>query len=156
MAFNTYMDHAIEEAKKALVRGEVPIGAVIIDQYGTIMSKEGNRTKELNDPTAHAEILAIRKACDELKNQRLTNCSMYVTLEPCPMCAAAISNARISKLYFGPEDKKSGGVINGPQIFSHPQCHHKPEIYENIGNRKSQELLQEFFKSKRFKSKGVK
>ena len=80
MAFNTYMDHAIEEAKKALVRGEVPIGAVIIDQYGTILSKEGNRTKELNDPTAHAEILAIRKACDELKNQRLTNCSMYVTL----------------------------------------------------------------------------
>ena len=156
MAFNTYMDHAIEEAKKALVRGEVPIGAVIIDQFGTILSKEGNRTRELNDPTAHAEILAIRKACDELKNQRLANCSMYVTLEPCPMCAAAISNARISKLYFGPEDKKSGGVINGPQIFSHPQCHHKPEIYENIGNRKSQELLKEFFKSKRFKSKGVK
>ena len=116
MAFNTYMNYAIEEAKRAFGRGEVPIGAVIIDQYGTILSKEGNRTIELNDPTAHAEILAIRKACDELKNQRLTNCSMYVTLEPCPMCAAAISNARISKLFFGVEDYKSGGVYNGPKF----------------------------------------
>ena len=124
---------------------DLPVGKfIVVDCYSVI------------DPTAHAEILVIRKACFLAKNQRLDKCSLYVTLEPCPMCASAISNARISKLYFGPEDKKSGGVINGPQIFSHPQCHHKPEIYENIGNRKSQELLQEFFKSKRFKSKGVK
>jgi cytidine deaminase len=149
MAFNTYMDHAIEEAKKALVRGEVPIGAVIIDQYGTILSKEGNRTIELNDPTAHAEILAIRKACDELKNQRLTNCSMYVTLEPCPMCAAAISNARISKLFFGVEDCKSGGVYNGPKIYSHRQCHHTPEVFDGIGQAESEKIIKDFFKSKR-------
>ena len=156
MKLNNYMDIALLEAKKAALRGEVPVGAVLVDQYSKVIAKDGNRTIELNDPTAHAEILVIRKACLLAKNQRLYKCTLYVTLEPCPMCASAISNARISKLYFGPEDKKSGGVINGPQIFSHPQCHHKPEIYENIGNRKSQELLQEFFKSKRFKSKGMK
>lgn len=149
MAFNTYMNHAIEEAKRALGRGEVPIGAVIIDQFGTILSKEGNRTRELNDPTAHAEILAIRNACDEVKNERLTNCSMYVTLEPCPMCAAAISNARISRLFFGVEDYKSGGVYNGPKIYSHKQCHHIPEVFDGIGKTESEKIIKEFFKSKR-------
>ena len=149
MAFNTYMNHAIEEAKRALGRGEVPIGAVIIDQFGIILSKEGNRTRELNDPTAHAEILAIRKACDELKNQRLTNCSMYVTIEPCPMCAAAISNARISKLFFGSEDYKSGGVYNGPKIYSHKQCHHIPEVFDGIGKTESEKIIKGFFKSRR-------
>ncbi|MDA9228829.1 nucleoside deaminase [Rhodobacteraceae bacterium] len=149
MIFNTFMDIAIEEAKKAGTRGEVPIGAVVIDDRGKIISRDGNRTIELNDPTAHAEILVIRKACSILKNQRINNCSLYVTLEPCPMCAAAISNARIAKLYFGPEDKKSGGVLNGPKIFSHKQCHHKPEVFDEIGSSDSKEILKEFFKSKR-------
>ena len=143
------MDIAIKEAKKAGARGEVPIGAVVIDGLGKIISRDGNRTIELNDPTAHAEILVIRKACAILNNQRINNCSLYVTLEPCPMCAAAISNARISKLYFGPEDKKSGGVLNGSKIFSHAQCHHKPEVFEEIGSSDCQEILEEFFKSKR-------
>ena len=155
MTNDELMGLAIQEALSAKNAGEVPIGAVIeID--GQIVASRHNERETTSDPTAHAEILVIRKACLLAKNQRLYKCSLYVTLEPCPMCASAISNARISKLYFGLEDKKSGGVINGPQIFSHPQCHHKPEIYENIGNRKSQELLQEFFKSKRFKSKGMK
>lgn len=149
MTFNSYMDIAIIEAKKAGARGEIPIGAVIINDLGEVISRDGNRTIELNDPTAHAEILVIRKACAMLNNQRISNCSIYVTLEPCPMCAAAISNARISKLYFGPEDKKSGGVINGPKIFSHEQCHHKPEVFEEIGSSESRKILKDFFKSKR-------
>ena len=149
MTFKNYMNLAIEEAKKAQVRGEVPIGAVIIDQYGKILSREGNRTIELNDPTAHAEILAIRKACHILQNQRLINCSMYVTLEPCPMCAAAISNARISKLYFGAEDHKSGGVYNGAKLYLNKQCHHIPEVFDGIGLTESEHILKSFFKARR-------
>jgi len=129
-------------------RGEVPVGAVVVGPQG-IVSQAGNRTRELNDPTAHAEILAIRAACAKRGQERLTGYDLYVTLEPCPMCAAAISNARIARLYYGASDAKSGGVGQGPRIFSHPQCHHKPEVYDGIAAKEAEGLLRAFFKEKR-------
>lgn len=138
------MDIALSEARAAADRGEVPVGAVIL-RGGEVIAQAGNRTRELCDPTAHAEVLAIRAACAALGQERLTGCDLYVTLEPCPMCAAAISNARISRLYYGAGDPKSGGVAQGPRVFSHPQCHHVPEIYEGIGEGPSAALLQAFF-----------
>ena len=146
--FTTFMPLALEQAKKAATRGEVPVGAVIV-LNGMLLASAGNRTRELNDPTAHAEILAIRDACSKLGVDRLTDASIYVTLEPCPMCAAAISNARIAKLFYGANDKKSGGVCQGPRIFSHSQCHHKPDIYDGISEVECVLLLHEFFKGKR-------
>lgn len=143
--FNTHMQAALTEAKAAADRGEVPVGAVIVAASGEILAQAGNRTRELNDPTAHAEILAIRAACAALGRERLTGADLYVTLEPCPMCAAAIANARIARLYYGASDSKSGGVEQGPCVFNHPQCHHVPQVYEGIEADRSTALLKTFF-----------
>ena len=142
------MPIAIDEAKKAEDRGEVPVGA-LIEIDGKVISSAGNRTRELKDPTAHAEILAIRNACSILGVERLIGANLYVTLEPCPMCAAAISHARIANLYYGASDIKSGGVNQGPCIFNHLQSHHKPEVYDGISETECKKLLLDFFKQKR-------
>lgn len=139
---------AFREAKAAATRGEVPVGAVVV-RAGEVVASAGNRTRELNDPTAHAEMLVIRAACAALGQERLTGLDLYVTLEPCAMCAAAISFARIRRLYFGAEDEKGGAVFNGPRFFSSPTCHHAPEIYSGFSERKSAELLRGFFRSQR-------
>lgn len=143
------MSKALVQARAAANRGEVPVGAVIVDEAGQVIALAGNRTRELSDPTAHAEVLAIRAACSALGAERLTGCDLYVTLEPCPMCAAAISNARIRRLYYGASDPKSGGVEQGPRVFSHAQCHHAPEVYDGIDAVASQKLLRDFFKGRR-------
>jgi tRNA(Arg) A34 adenosine deaminase TadA len=148
MTFRSHMDIALQEATAAALRGEVPVGAVIVGPKGVIAAA-GNRTRELNDPTAHAEVLAIRAACNALGQERLTGYDLYVTLEPCPMCAAAISNARLARLYYGAADPKSGGVAQGAKIFSHPQCHHRPEVYDGIAAAESETLLRDFFAKKR-------
>ncbi|PIE16410.1 MAG: tRNA-specific adenosine deaminase [Rhodobacterales bacterium] len=147
--FTSHMDAALSEARAAAGRGEVPVGAVVVAPDGAIIARAGNRGRELNDPTAHAEILAIRAACDLLQSERLSGHDLYVTLEPCPMCAMAISAARIRRLYYGAADPKSGGIAQGPRIFAHPQAHHVPEIYDSINPRPSEELLKAFFKSRR-------
>ncbi len=136
------------EARAAAARDEVPVGAVIV-RDGAVIAQAGNRTRELNDPTAHAEVLAIRAACAALGQERLTGCDLYVTLEPCPMCAAAISNARIGRLYYAASDPKSGGIAQGPRVFSHPQCHHRPEVYDGIAATEAEALLLDFFRTKR-------
>lgn len=148
MSFTSYMNIAMKEARAAGERGEVPVGAVIVGPDG-IVAHDGNRTRELNDPTAHAEVQVIRAACQRLGQERLTGYDLYVTLEPCPMCAAAISNARIARLYFGASDPKSGGVGQGPRVFAHPQCHHAPEVYDGIGAAAASDLLKDFFAGKR-------
>lgn len=148
MTFRSYMDIALEEARAAAVRGEVPVGAVIMDG-DKMIARDGNRTRELNDPTAHAEIQVIRSACSILGQERLNGLELYVTLEPCPMCAAAISNARLARLYYGADDPKSGGIGQGPRVFSHPQCHHVPEIYDGINAGASEKLLKKFFETRR-------
>jgi len=148
MAFKSFMDVALEEARAAANRGEVPVGAVIVGPEG-IIAQAGNQTRERNDPTAHAEVLAIRSACQTLGQERLAGYDLYVTLEPCPMCAAAISSARIRRLYYGASDPKSGGVAQGPRVFSHPQCHHVPEVYDGIGAENSEQLLTQFFAERR-------
>ena len=147
----SFIEQAIEEARLAGARGEVPIGAVIV-RKDIIVAKAGNRTLELNDPTAHAEILAIREAGEQLASQRLIDCDLYVTLEPCPMCAAAISFARIRRLYFGASDVKSGGVENGTRFYESPTCHHKPEVYSGMAENDCAELLREFFRIQRSSS----
>ncbi len=143
------MDAALSEAEAAAARGEVPVGAVIVGPNGVVIAQSGNRTRELNDPTAHAEILAIRAACAALGQERLAGYDLYVTLEPCPMCAAAISNARLARLYYGAADPKSGGVAQGPAVFSHAQCHHAPEVYDGLSAQPSEALLKAFFAQKR-------
>ncbi|HEY7766342.1 MAG TPA: nucleoside deaminase [Aestuariivirgaceae bacterium] len=140
---------ALEEARKALDRGEVPIGAVLTDSRGAVLSQAGNRTLECHDPTAHAELLAIRAAAAILENERLVDCDLYVTLEPCAMCAAAISFARLRRLYFGAADTKMGGVENGPRFFQQPTCHHRPEVYGGIGEAEAALLLNSFFAQRR-------
>jgi tRNA(adenine34) deaminase len=145
MVFRSHMDRALAEARAARDRGEVPVGAVVVDPEGQVIAAEGNRTRELADPTAHAELLAIRAAARRLGSERLAGCDLYVTLEPCPMCASAIGQARIARLYYGAEDPKSGGVAHGARIFSHPQSHHVPEVYDGIGAGESAELLRAFF-----------
>lgn len=142
------MGLALEEARAAAGRGEVPVGAVVV-RGGEVLARAGNRTRELSDPTAHAEMLAIRAACGVLGSERLVGCDLYVTLEPCPMCAAAISAARVGRLYYGAADPKSGGVAVGARVFSHPQCHHVPEVYDGIGAAEAEALLKEFFAGKR-------
>lgn len=149
MTFRTHMDAALTEARSAAARGEVPVGAVIVAPDGTVIATAGNRTRELNDPTAHAEILAIRAACHLLGQERLIGHDLYVTLEPCPMCAAAISNARLARLYYGASDPKSGGVAQGPAVFTHPQCHHAPDVYDGLSAQASESLLKSFFAEKR-------
>jgi tRNA(adenine34) deaminase len=143
------MERALREARLAAERGEVPIGAVIVGQDGTLLAVAGNRTEADRDPTAHAELLAIRAAAAELGAPRLVECDLYVTLEPCPMCAQAISFARLRRLYYGASDPKGGGVEHGPRIFSQPTCHHRPEIYGGIADREAAALLQDFFKARR-------
>ena len=147
--FRSYMDEALVEARAAAMRGEVPVGAVLVAPGGRIIARAGNRTRELNDPTAHAEILVIRAACLALGSERLPGHDLYVTLEPCPMCAAALSAARIGRLYYGASDPKSGGVAHGARVFSHPQCHHVPEIYDGIAAGEAGEMLRGFFQGRR-------
>lgn len=144
-----HMLAALAEAEAAGARGEVPVGAVIVGADGSVLARAGNRTRELNDPTAHAEMLAIRTACAALKSERLADADLYVTLEPCPMCATAISFARIRRLYFGAADPKGGGVENGPRIFSQASCHHAPEVYGGIEETRSAALLRGFFSARR-------
>lgn len=144
------MDVALEEARAAQARGEVPIGAVIVDgSNGSIVARAGNETRALNDPTAHAEILAIRRAAEALGAERLSGCDLYVTLEPCTMCAAAISFARLRRLYYGAEDPKGGGVAHGARFFAQPTCHHRPEVYGGIHETAAATLLRDFFAAKR-------
>jgi cytidine deaminase len=142
------MAAALDEARAAAARGEVPVGAVIV-RDGQIVARAGNRTRELCDPTAHAEVLAIRTACAALGSERLTGHDLYVTLEPCPICAGAISAARIARLYYGAADPKSGGVAVGARVFTHPQCHHAPEVYDGIGAAEAETLLKAFFAARR-------
>lgn len=141
-------DVAFDQAKDAALRGEVPVGAVVMLD-GRIIARSGNRTRELNDPTAHAEILAIRIACQVLCSERLTGCDLYVTLEPCPMCAAAISFARIRRLYFAACDVKGGAVENGVRLYQSAICHHIPEVYSGFREQESAQLLRNFFHDKR-------
>ncbi|MBV2143340.1 nucleoside deaminase [Falsochrobactrum sp. TDYN1] len=142
------MEAALDEAQAAGTRGEVPIGAVIVHE-GSIIARAGNRTREMNDITAHAEVLAIRQAGELLQSERLPHCDLYVTLEPCAMCAAAISFARIRRLYYGAPDPKGGGVEHGPRFYTQPTCHHIPEIYAGFSEARSQKLLKDFFRDKR-------
>jgi len=144
-----HMQMALAEAEAAAARGEVPVGAVVVTASGEVLGVAGNRTRELADPTAHAEILAIRQACATLASERLTGCDLYVTLEPCPMCATAISFARIRRLYFGADDPKGGGVEHGPRIFAQATCHHTPEVYGGIDASRAGKLLKEFFAARR-------
>ena len=146
--FRSFMGLALDEARAAAARGEVPVGAVIV-RGGKVVARAGNRTRELADPTAHAEMLVIREACRIAGSERLGGHDLYVTLEPCPMCAAAISAARIGRLYYGAADPKSGGVSVGARVFSHPQCHHVPEVYDGIGGDEAEALLKGFFAARR-------
>jgi tRNA(Arg) A34 adenosine deaminase TadA len=140
---------ALAEAEAALRRGEVPVGAAVVEPDGTLLARAGNRTRELADPTAHAEILAIRQACAAKGTDRLVNADIYVTLEPCAMCATAISFARMRRLYFGATDPKGGGVEHGARIFSQPTCHHAPQVYGGIEESHAAGLLRDFFAARR-------
>ena len=142
------MSIALEEARAAGARGEVPVGCVVVSD-GTIVARAGNRTIADHDPTAHAELIAIRAAASTLGSERLTDCDLYVTLEPCAMCAAAMSFARIRRLYFGAADVKGGAVENGVRFFAAPTCHHRPEVYGGINESECGELLKSFFQARR-------
>jgi tRNA(adenine34) deaminase len=149
----TPMQLALTEAAAAGARGEVPVGAVIVAADGRVMAQAGNRTREQCDPTAHAEMLVIREVSRQLRSERLTGVAgtfdLYVTLEPCPMCAAAISFARLRRLYYAASDPKSGGVEHGPRIFAQPTCHHAPDVYPGIDEVAARSLLQQFFARRR-------
>lgn len=149
MVFKSHMGTALEQARAAAARGEVPVGAVLVAPDGRLAAVAGNRTRELHDPTAHAEILTIREACAASGSERLSGYDLYVTLEPCAMCAAAIAAARIRRVYYGAADPKSGGVAHGACVFSHPQAHHAPEVYDGIAEGEASALLKEFFAQKR-------
>jgi tRNA(Arg) A34 adenosine deaminase TadA len=149
MTFTSHMDEALAEARAAARRGEVPVGAVLLNVAGAVVARAGNRTRELCDPTAHAEILAIRAACAAAGTQRLAGHTLYVTLEPCAMCAAAIAAARLKAVCFGASDPKSGGVLHGARVFSHPQAHHAPEIYDGISTAACEDILKAFFADRR-------
>ena len=149
MAFKSHMFQALAEARAAAARGEVPVGAVIVAPDGRVVAADGNRTRELSDPTAHAEILVLRAACAAAGSERLAGHDLYVTLEPCAMCAAAIAAARIARVYYGASDPKSGGVAHGARVFSHPQAHHVPEVYDGIAEQEAAQLLRDFFAEKR-------
>lgn len=148
MGAATFMDLALEQAENAGKAGEVPIGCVIVRE-GAVIARAGNRTLTDRDPTAHAEVLALREAARALGSERLTGCDLYVTLEPCTMCAAAISFARIRRLYFGALDPKGGAVDSGVRFFAAPTCHHAPEVYPAVGETRAATLLREFFKARR-------
>lgn len=143
--FRSFMDLALDEARAAGARGEVPVGAVIVAPDGSIAARAGNRTRESSDPTAHAEMLAIRAACAALGSERLPGHALYVTLEPCAMCAAAIAAARIARLVYGAADPKSGGVAHGARIFDQPQSHHRPEVIDGVSAREVEALMKAFF-----------
>ncbi|QEW19165.1 tRNA-specific adenosine deaminase [Marinibacterium anthonyi] len=149
MVFVSHMSTALDEARAAARRGEVPVGAVLLGPDGAVLARAGNRTRELNDPTAHAELLVIRAGCAALGSERLTGCDLYVTLEPCAMCAAAIAAARIARLYYGAADPKSGGVAHGARVFAHRQAHHRPEIYDGFAASEAADLLKAFFRDRR-------
>lgn len=144
----TALDYAFAAARAAAAAGEVPVGAAVV-RDGVILAVAHNRPRELHDPTAHAEILAIRAACATLGTERLVGCDLYVTLEPCPMCAGAISFARIRRLYYGAADPKGGGVEHGPRVFDQPTCHHVPEVYGGFREREAADLLRAFFAQRR-------
>ena len=144
-----YMTMALEEAQAAAARGEVPVGAVLVAPDGAVLARDGNRTLECRDPTAHAEMLAIRDVAARLGAPRLTACDLYVTLEPCPMCAQAIAFARLRRVYYGAADPKGGGIEHGPKIFTQPTCHHRPEIYGGIDEARASALLKDFFRDRR-------
>lgn len=143
------MQAALAEAEAAGARGEVPVGAVLTDAEGGIVAAAGNRVETERDPTAHAEVLVLRAGAAALGAKRLEGCDLYVTLEPCPMCAAAIGLARIRRLYYGAYDPKGGGVEHGPRIFEHATANHRPEIYGGIGERRAAALLRKFFRARR-------
>lgn len=143
------LEIAFAEAESAAARGEVPVGAVVADKAGNVIARAGNRTLELKDPTAHAEMLAIRAAAEVLGSERLVDCDLHVTLEPCAMCAAAISFARIRRLYFSAGDEKMGAVEHGPRFYSQPTCHHAPDVYGGLGEQRAKLLLTDFFRSRR-------
>jgi tRNA(adenine34) deaminase len=143
-----FMEMALDEARAAVSRGEVPVGCVVV-RDGAVIASAGNRTLADKDPTAHAELLAIRAAAAALGSERLTGCDLYVTLEPCAMCAAAMSFARIRRLYFGAGDPKGGAVENGGRFFAQATCHHRPEVYSGINESESAALLREFFAARR-------
>ena len=147
--FPDHMSIALDEARAAAARGEVPVGAVVIGPTGQIVARAGNRMRERADPTAHAEMLALRAACRAVGSERLEGHALYVTLEPCPMCAAAIGFARIRRLYYGASDPKSGGVAHGARVYAHAQCHHAPEIYDGIRGEEAAALLRDFFAARR-------
>lgn len=149
MTFRSHMDLALEEARAAARRGEVPVGAVVVSPEGRVVARAGNRTRELCDPTAHAEVLAIRAACAASGSERLTGHALYVTLEPCAICAGTIAAARLARVYYGASDPKSGGVAHGARVFTHPQAHHCPEVYDGIGAREAEALLKSFFAARR-------
>ncbi|MCA3559699.1 MAG: nucleoside deaminase [Aestuariivirga sp.] len=140
---------AFEEAEAAALRGEVPVGAVVAGKAGNVIARAGNRTLERKDPTAHAELLAIRAAAGILGSERLVDCDLFVTLEPCAMCAAAISFARIRRLYFAAGDEKMGAVEHGPRFYGQPTCHHAPDVYGGLGEERAKAMLKDFFKAKR-------
>jgi len=144
-----FMEIALEEAQAAAARGEVPVGAVLVNAEGVILARVGNRTEELSDPTAHAEILALRQGAAALGSPRLPDCDLYVTLEPCAMCAAAISFARLRRVIFGAYDLKGGGVEHGPRFFAQPTCHHAPEVIGGIEETRCGEILKAFFAARR-------
>ena len=148
MSRENYMEMALAEARAAAERGEVPVGAVLVFE-DAVIARDGNRTREFNDPTAHAEMLVIRSACAALGQERLTGCDLYVTLEPCAMCAGAISFGRIRRLYFGAGDPKGGGVEHGGRFFAQPTCHHAPEVYPGIAESAAADILRRFFQSRR-------
>lgn len=144
----SFMQLALDEARAAAARGEVPVGCVIV-RNGEVVARAGNRTLADKDPTGHAELIAIRAAASALGSERLTDCDLYVTLEPCTMCAAAMSFARVRRLYFGAGDAKGGAVENGVRFFASPTCHHKPEVYGGIGESECATLLKDFFQARR-------
>ena len=149
MRFASHMDAALAQARAAAARGEVPIGAVVVAPGGRIVGAAGNRTRETRDPTAHAEILAIRQACAEAMSERLPGHAIWVTLEPCAMCAGAIAAARLRRLVYGAPDPKSGGVDHGARVFRHPQSHHAPEVVSGMGEAEAASLLRAFFADRR-------
>ncbi|MBC8791278.1 MAG: tRNA-specific adenosine deaminase [Tagaea sp. CACIAM 22H2] len=144
-----FMELALEQARMAAAAGEVPVGAVLVDAAGAVLAATHNRVERDKDPTAHAEMLAIRQAAAARGDARLPDCDLYVTLEPCPMCATAISFARLRRVYWGAADPKGGGVENGPRIFAQATCHHRPELFGGIAETDAAALLRDFFKARR-------
>jgi tRNA(adenine34) deaminase len=149
MSYDSCMAMALVEAEAAAVRGEVPVGAVLVSADGVVLAKSGNRIVELHDPTAHAEMLALREGARILGNERLVGTTLYVTLEPCAMCAGAISLARVARIVFAAEDPKGGAILHGPRFFDQPTCHHRPEIVRGSGAEESARLLKTFFQARR-------